>query len=97
MRVLGTRWVFTVVPDSEGRVAKFKARWVIQGCGQTPGKDYTDTFSPVVHTTTLRLFWALTSVLGYHKVQLDVKAAYLNGAVDEEIYVRLPEGYQREG
>ena len=93
-KVVSTRWVFTVIPDANGKVAKFKARWVIRGFSQVPGEDYTSTYAPVVAATTVRLLLQHCVQQGLLRFQLDAKAAFLNSGVREEIVVELPEGYE---
>ena len=76
---------------------KYKARLVAQGFTQCPGVDYTDTFAPVVNSTSLKVFFAVSNQLGLDIQQMDVKTAFLNGNLDEEIYLRQPKGYEVPG
>jgi len=84
--------VFKEKLDSYGKHVKFKAQIVTQGFLQVPGLDFTETFSSVVRFTTLRIFLALTAFLNLELHQVDVVGAYLQGDLDEEIYMKVPNG-----
>lgn len=92
---IGCRWVFTKKRDENGQVTRFKARLVAQGYSQQPGMDYdlNGTFAPVMRFETLRACLALSAIHKFRTFQLDVKGAYLNGRVDEEIYMKQPPGF----
>ena len=87
------KWVLTKKYDKDGNLLKYKARLVAKGYLQQPGMDYTDTFSPVVHLETIRTLLALAVAEDWEIQQMDVKGAYLNGTIKEEIYMCQPEGY----
>jgi len=87
------KWVFVRKYDREGIVTKFKARLVAKGYSQIPGLDYFDTYSPVVRLETVRALLALATVEDWEIQQMDVKGAYLNGTLKEEIYMNQPDGY----
>ena len=94
---LGCRWIFKRKMKVDGSIDKFKARLVIQGFRQKEGIDYFDTYAPVARISTIRLLVAMASI---HKLlihQMDVKTAFLNGDLDEEIYMKQPEGYSLPG
>ncbi|KAG8786664.1 hypothetical protein FRC15_010949 [Serendipita sp. 397] len=92
-KVIGCRWVYAKKYNEDGQVTKHKARLVAQGFSQIPGIDYTDNYSPVVRLDAIRTCVALSAVKGWTMRQLDIKGAYLNGVLDEEIYMRQPEGF----
>ena len=81
----------------DGSVEKYKARLVAQGFGQKAGIDFFDTYSPVVHITTIRVLLALASIHKLFIHQMDVKTAFLHGDLDEEIYMNQPEGFSVPG
>ena len=91
------RWVFEIKPGYEGVPERYKARLVAKGFTQKYGVDYNETFAPVVKLPTLRTILALVAANDLEVLQLDVKTAFLYGHLDEEIYMRQPEGYVLEG
>ena len=74
-------------------IDKYKARLVIQGFRQKPGVDFFDTYAPVARISTIRLLIDLASVHNLVVHQMDVKTAFLNGELDEEVYMKQPEGF----
>ncbi|CAM8902329.1 unnamed protein product [Rhodiola kirilowii] len=96
-KALGNKWIFRKKRKVDGTIDKFKARLVIQGFRQNYGMDYFDTYAPVARISTIRLLIALASI---HKLlvhQMDVKTAFLNGDLEEEIYMKQPEGFVLTG
>jgi Reverse transcriptase (RNA-dependent DNA polymerase) len=93
---IGCKWVFLRKRDENGTVIRHKACLVAQGYAQKPGVDYseTGTFAPVMRFDTLRTLFALAAVHDWEVLQLDIKGAYLNGIVKEELYMKQPTGYE---
>ena len=93
---IGSKWVFIRKCDEHGNVVHHKVRLVAQGYSQTPGIDLseTGTFAPVMRLDTLRTMLAISSVQDLDIQQLDIKGAYLNGYLKEEVYMRQPVGYE---
>jgi len=91
-KAVGSRIVFKEKLDGYGKHVKFKAQIVTQGFSQVPGLDFTETFSSVARFTTLRIFLVLTAFLNLELHQVDVVGAYLQGDLDEEIYIKVPDG-----
>lgn len=91
---IGTRWVLVIKRDELGLVDKYKARLVGQGYNQKKGIDFTETFSPVVRSGTLRLAFAIAARQGWEVHHMDVVAAYLNGELDIPIYAKQPPGFE---
>jgi hypothetical protein len=89
-----SKWVFKVKRNSSGEIARFKARLVAKGYSQREGIDFHETFSPVVKFSSLRLLLALAAQNDYEIEQVDFTTAFLNGTLDEEIYLEIPEGYR---
>ena len=81
----------------DGTIEKFKARLVIQGFKQKSGIDYFDTYAPVARISTIRLLIALASIHNLIIHQMDVKTAFLNGELDEEVYMNQPQGFIMPG
>jgi transposase InsO family protein len=95
--IVGNRWVFRVKRDNVGKINKLKARLVAQGFSQIPGIDFTETYSPTIRFTSIRFILALASHYDMELRQIDVKGAYLNGKLEELVYMRQPEGFVIEG
>ena len=96
-KVINSKWVFKCKLGQHGQVERYKARLVAQGYSQRPGIDYEETFAPVVRFESVRSVIAL-AVHGNMKLhQMDVKTAFLNGELREEVFIRQPEGFIEEG
>jgi hypothetical protein len=91
--IIPSRWVFKIKRDVNGNVLKYKARLVAKGYAQLYGFDYTDTFAPTLHTQSLRLLFILSLTSPNHLIdQLDVKSAFLNAPLNEDVYMEIPDG-----
>ena len=84
--VVGSRWVFKVKRDADGSVQRFKARLVAQSYSQSKGIDYQDVFSPVARYNSIRALFAVANTCDWDLHQMDVKTAFLQGDLDEEIF-----------
>ncbi|GJV46970.1 zinc finger, CCHC-type containing protein [Tanacetum coccineum] len=93
MKTLGCKWIFKRKLKVDGTVEKFKARVVIQGFKQNSGIDYFDTYAPVARISTIRLLIAIASFHSLIIHQMDVKTAFLNGELDEDVYMNQPQGF----
>jgi hypothetical protein len=91
---IANKWVFAKKRNKAGQLTKYKARLVAKGCAQRPGYDYAETHSPVVHLKTICLLLAIAATKGLKIHQMDVKGAYLNGTLDEWVYMRQPKGFE---
>nr|GEX40136.1 retrotransposon protein, putative, Ty1-copia subclass [Tanacetum cinerariifolium] len=91
------KWIFKIKMKVDETIDKFKARLVIQGFRQKEGIDYFDTYALVARITTIRLLLALAAIYNLVIHQMDVKAAFLNGELDEEVYMKQPEGFVMPG
>ena len=90
---IGCKWVFKIKYNGEGTVERFKARLVAKGYTQKYGLDYQETFSPVVRFTSIRMLLAFAVQHSMLIHQMDVVAAFLNGSLQEDIYMEQPDGY----
>ena len=91
---LTNKWIFTKKFGRGGELLKYKGRLVVKGYTQRPGFDYVETYSPVVRLETLRAILALSALKRLELGQLDVKGAYLNSTLKEQVYMRQPQGYE---
>nr|AAR87214.1 retrotransposon protein, putative, Ty1-copia sub-class [Oryza sativa Japonica Group] len=94
---VGCKWVFKKKLRPDGTIEKYKARFVGKGYTQKEGEDFFDTYSPVARLTTIRVLLSLAASHGLLVHQMDVKTAFLNGELDEEIYMDQPDGFVVEG
>lgn len=97
--LLTCKWVFKrkdAIKENGTKFLKYKARLVTRGFQQLHGIDYDETFAPVVKHSTLRIFLAIVAVDNLELHQMDVKTAFLNGDLDEDIYMKQPEGFVNE-
>lgn len=88
------KWVFKTKTDDEGNIVRHKARLVAKGCSQRYGIDYHETYSPVVRYTSIRFLIALAVQNDMKIHQMDAITAFLQGDLDEAIYMEQPEGYE---
>ncbi|KAJ9557142.1 hypothetical protein OSB04_011756 [Centaurea solstitialis] len=93
-KAVGRKWVFKKKTDMDGNVHTFKARLVAKGFMQTHGIDYDETFSPVAMLKSIRILMAISAYFNYEIWQMDVKTAFLNGKLTEEVYMEQPEGFE---
>ena len=93
---IGSKWVFKVKPSSDGKLERFKARLVAKGYAKKYGIDYDETFSSVVKFSSLRALIAFAVQNNMLLHQMDVVTAFLNGNLEEDIYMQQPDGYVQE-
>ncbi|WVZ76340.1 hypothetical protein U9M48_024323 [Paspalum notatum var. saurae] len=93
-RPIGTKWVFKKKQGKDGMVVRNKARLVAQGFCQKEGIDYEETFAPVARLEAIRILLAFAASKGFKLQQMDVKSAFLNGFIEEEVYERQPPGFE---
>ena len=89
---VGSKWVFKVKRTKDGQLERFKARLVAQGFSQRPGVDYNETFAPVAKLDSIRVLLSLATVNDWEIQHMDVKTAFLYGKLQEEVYMKVPEG-----
>lgn len=91
------KWIYKIKRKANGDVERNKARLVVKGYSQRHGIDCDEVFAPVVRLETIRLIIALAAHNRWKIHQMDVKSAFLNGILDEEVYVEQPLGYVVKG
>ena len=97
IKTIGCKWVFKKKTDMDGKVHTYKARLVAKGFKQTHGIDYDETFSPVAMLKSIRILIAIAAYYDYEIWQMDVKTAFLNGNLLEDVYMTQPEGFVQPG
>ncbi|KAJ6423528.1 hypothetical protein OIU84_024484 [Salix udensis] len=95
--IIGVKWIYRTKLNADSTINKHKARLVVKGYAQIYGFDYLDTFAPVARMDTIRLLLAVAAQKNWKVFQLDVKSAFLNGILQEEIYVEQPAGFEIQG
>ncbi|KAK1697211.1 hypothetical protein QYE76_013908 [Lolium multiflorum] len=94
---VGSKWIYKTKYDPKGNIERFKARLVAKGFTQREGIDYNETFSHVSSKDSFRIVMALVAHFDLELHQMDVKTAFLNGDLDEDVYMTQPEGFVVEG
>ncbi|KAG2380530.1 Retrovirus-related Pol polyprotein from transposon TNT 1-94 Protease [Vigna angularis] len=94
---IDVKWVFKLKLNPDGTISKRKARLVVRGFLQKQGLDYMEVFAPVARIETIILVMALANGRRWPLFQLDVKSAFLNGPLEEEVYVTQPPGFEVKG
>lgn len=92
-RVIDNKWVFKVKKNPDDTIDRFKARLVCRGFNQEYGIDYMETFAPVVRFDSLRAILAIVAEKRMHMLQFDVKTAFLNGELKEDVFMKQPVGF----
>ncbi|KAH9296619.1 hypothetical protein KI387_040207, partial [Taxus chinensis] len=91
--IIGTKWVFRNKLNEKGEVTRNKERLVCKGYAQVEGVDFDETFVHVARMEAIRLFLAYATYKGFKVYQMDVKSTFLNGNLNEEVYIEQPDGF----
>src|ERR1700686_893045 len=94
---IGSKWVFKKKKNAEGKVEKYKAWLVEKGYSQVPRIDFGDIFSPAAKVTSIRSILSVAAAFDFEVEQMDVKTSFLHGDLEEEIYMKQPEGFAVKG
>jgi hypothetical protein len=92
--VVTSRWLYKTKYVVDGSIEKHKARFVAHGISQVEGVDYDETFAPVARYTSIRNIIAIAAEMGWRIHQMDVKTAFLNGFIEEEVHIEQPQGFE---
>eukprot|EP00253_Pinus_taeda_P014744 PITA_14744 len=92
--MVGSRWIYKIKYAADGSVEKYKARFVAKGYSQKEVTDYEETFTPVARYTSIRTMISLAAQMGWEIHQMDVKTTFLNGVIEEEVYIEQLEGFE---
>eukprot|EP00253_Pinus_taeda_P035489 PITA_35489 len=96
-KLIGSKWVFKKKTNAEGNMEKYKARLVAKGYSQVSGIGLGDVFSPVAKVTSIRLLLSISTTFVFEVEQMDMNTTFLHGDLEEEIYMKQPEGFVVKG
>ena len=91
--IVTSKCIYKIKHTIDGSIEKHKARFVARGFSQVEGIDYEETFAPVARYTSIRMIISLAAFMGWRLHQMDVKTTFLNGEIDEEVYIEQLEGF----
>jgi hypothetical protein len=94
--VVSSKWIFKIKHAADGSIEKYKERFVARGLSQKEGIEYEGKFSPVARHTSIRTIIALAAKMKWKLHQMDVKTTFLNGIIEEEVYIEQPQGFEVE-
>jgi hypothetical protein len=92
--VVTSRWLYKTKIATDGSVEKHKAHFVARGFSQIEGVNYDETFKLVARYTSIRTIMAIAAEMGWHIHQMDVKTAFLNGFIEDDVYIEKPQGFE---
>eukprot|EP00253_Pinus_taeda_P036516 PITA_36516 len=95
--VVTSKRIYKMKHIVDGSIEKYKARFVAREFSQKEGEDYEETFAPVTRYTFIRTIISIASIMGWKLHQMDVKTAFLNGVIEEEVYIKKPQGFEVHG
>ncbi|PKA46730.1 Retrovirus-related Pol polyprotein from transposon TNT 1-94 [Apostasia shenzhenica] len=95
--VIGVKWIYKIKLNANDNIYRFKSRLVAKGYAQEHGINYFETYSPVARFETIRIILALAAQMRWNVFQFDVKTAFLNGYLEEDVYVQQPQGFLVKG
>ena len=88
--MVSSKWLFKIKHVADGSIEKYKARFVSRGFSKKEGIDYEETFAPIARYTSIRTIIALAAKMKWKLHQMDVKTTFLNGVIEEEVYIEQP-------
>lgn len=93
-KVIQGRWVYQTKTDAHGNIVRYKSRWVVKGFQQEEGSDFTATFACVVKPMSYKILFSIAASQDWEIEQMDVKTAFLNSTINENVYVEQPHGFE---
>ena len=94
--VLSSKWIFKTKHSTDGSIEKYKERFVVKGLSQKEGIDYEESFALVARYTSIRTVLSLEAKNKWNLHQMDVKTTFLNGLIEEEVYIEQPQGFKTD-
>ena len=91
--MVSSKWLYKIKHAADGSIEKYKARFFARGFSQKEGIDYEEMFSLVARYTSIRTIIALVANMKWRLHQMDVKTTFLNGVIEEEVYIEQPQGF----
>jgi hypothetical protein len=92
--MISSKWIYKTKHSVDGSIKKHKVRFMARGFSQKEGIDYEQTFAPVARYTSIRAILAITAMMKWKVHQMDVRTTFLNGVIEEEVYVEQPQGFE---
>ena len=92
--VVTSKWIYKIKHVVDGSIDKYKERFILRGFSQKEDIDYEETFAPTARYTTIISLVSLVPTMGWNIHQMDVTTAFLNGTIDEEVYIEQPEDFE---
>ena len=92
--VVTSKWIYKIKHALDGSIEKFKAHFVARGFSQVEGVDYDETFAPVARFSSIKAVISVVAEMGWKIHQMDVKTFFLNGFLQEEVYLEQPQGFE---
>jgi hypothetical protein len=91
--VVTSKWIYNIKHVADGSVEKYKVIFLARGFSQVEGIDYAETFDPIARYTSIRMIISLVASMGWRLHQMDVKTTFLNGEIEEEVYIEKLDGF----
>ena len=91
---IGTKWIFKNKTDEDGEIIRNKSRLVAQGYTKVEGVDFDESFTPVARLESIRILMSIACTMNFKLYQMNVKCAFFNGYLNEEVFVEQPKGFQ---
>ena len=95
--VVTSKWVYKIKHAVDGNIDIYKVRFVVGGLSQKEGEDYDETFAAIAKYTTIRSIIYIASSMGWNLHKMDVNTTFLNGVIQEEVYIEQPQGFEVHG